>query len=154
MSAIPTAAAPSETRIIKDNEGLLPTQEPVPNYLALVEDLDKVVKLAKADAKHYGGAELDADSGESRIYLVRGGEETRRRIDALSKPDKARRVFVGVEFSRATLLEVRDRIRDDYAWREQEGLLLSTWGPDEKSNKVRVGVPSLDADKVRRLGER
>jgi hypothetical protein len=51
-------------------------------------------------------------------------------------------------------LEVRDRIRDEYAWREQEGLLLSTWGPDEKSNKVRVGVPNLDADKVRRLGER
>ena len=49
---------------------------------------------------------------------------------------------------------MRDRIRDDYAWREQEGLLLSTWGPDEESNKVRVGVPNLDADKVRRLGER
>ena len=35
LSAIPTAAAPSETRIIKDNGGLLPTQELVPDYLAL-----------------------------------------------------------------------------------------------------------------------
>ena len=143
---------PSEQALIMDDDSRLvpvtPAEyEPVPGYQKLNAHLVKVRGRADQDRGHFGGIELDATAHVIRVYVTNGSQKLRNAIGLLRAPVQ----FIDVKYTFDELIAARDKLAADSEWRRANDIPLATWGPDLATNRVRVGVPNLDASKLELL---